>query len=334
VALMTDSTPHTARVRTVACLSGVSLERNVPSEEIHDTLRDKDNLVWVDVQDPGEAELSMLLEEFGFHPLALEDIAKGHERPKVDEYKGHLFAVVYGVQRGATVDALQLLEVDLFIGRNYVVSVHRDRLPALEEASSRWMRGGPMLKEGVGFLVYTLMDALIDTYAPVIDAIENSVEETELALFGAARSDGVQHLLKLKRTLIQLRRVLFPLREAFQIFLRPDHTYFSPGTLVYFQDVYQHILRILDGLDIERELVSSALDANLTVVSNQLNQTMRTLTVLTIAVGTMSAVFGAWGMNVGGLPIAESPWGFLAIVGGTVLLTGLMLYVGRRRGWL
>ena len=330
---MTHSAPPTTRVRSVACLGGVSLERNVPAEEIHAYIRDKDNLVWVDVQDPGEAELTMLQEEFGFHPLALSDIAKGHKRPKVDEYKGHLFAVIYGVQGGATADAVQTTEVDLFIGRNYVVSVHRERLPALEEALSRWMRGGPMLREGVGFLVYTLMDALIDTYAPVLEVIEDEVEDTELALFGPD-GGGVQNLLKMKRTLIALRRVLIPLREAFQVFLRPDHLYFSAGTVVYFKDVYQHILRILDGLEIERDLVSGALDAYLTVASNRLNQTMRTLTVLTIVVGMAGAVFGAWGMNVGGLPVAEAEWAFATIVGSTVLLTAALLFVARRRGWM
>ncbi|HUQ71610.1 MAG TPA: magnesium transporter CorA family protein, partial [Planctomycetaceae bacterium] len=264
----------TPRVRTVACLSGVSLERNVPSEEIHEYLKERDNLVWVDVQDPGPVELEMLQEEFGFHALALDDIAKGHERPKVDEYKGHLFAVMYGVLDGAVTEAVRTVEIDLFIGRNFVVSVHRERFPALDDALARWMRGGAMLKEGVGYLVYTLVDAVIDTYAPVLDAIENDVEETELALFSPTRTDGVQALVKLKRTLIRLRRVLYPLRETFQIFLRPDHAYFAPGTRVYFQDVYQHILRILDGMDVERDLVSAALDANLTLVSNQLHQTM------------------------------------------------------------
>jgi magnesium transporter len=322
------------RVRTVACLSGVSLERNVPSEEIHEYLKDRDNLVWVDVQDPGPAEMEMLQEEFGFHPLALDDIAKGHERPKVDEYKGYLFAVMYGVLNGAATDAVPTVEVDLFIGRNFVVSVHRQPFPALDEALSRWQRGGAMLKEGVGYLVYTLVDAVIDTYAPVLDAIENDVEDTELALFSHVRTDGVQALVKLKRTLIRLRRVLYPLRETFQIFLRPDQAYFSPGTRIYFQDVYQHILRMLDGMDVERDLVSAALDANLTLVSNQLNQTMRTLTVLTIAVGLLSAVFGAWGMNVGGLPAHDTPWGFPIIVLGTMIVTGGLLFIARRRGWM
>lgn len=329
-----NSPPAAPRVRSVVCLAGVSLERNVPTAEIHEYLRDKDNLVWVDVQDPGPVELSMLQDEFGFHPLALEDVAKGQQGSKIDEYKGHLFAVLYGVQPGASSDEVTPVEVDLFVGRNFAVTAHRGRLPALEDALQRWMRGGPMLKEGVGFLVYAVLDGLINTYTPVLDAIERDVEDNELALFTESRTDSVQNLLKVKRTLVQLRRVLFPLRDTFHVFLRPDHQYFSPGTTAYFQDVYQHLLRLLDGLDSERDLLSTALDAHLTVVSNQLNQTMRTLTVLTIAVGMASAVFGAWGMNVGGIPLAEPTWSFSAIVVGTLAATAIVLVIARKRGWM
>ncbi len=328
------SSSETPRVYTVACLGGVSLERGVPAEEIHDYIRDADNLVWVDVQDPGPAELSLLLEEFGFHPLALEDVAKGQQRPKVVEYKGYLFVVTYGVVTGQAIQELRIVEVNLFVGRNYVVSVHRGRVPALEEALARWTRGGPMLREGVGFLVYTLMDALIDAFFPVIDAIEHDAEETELEMFTRQRTEAVQDLLTLKRTLITLRRVLYPLRETFQVFLRPDHAYFSAGTLVYFQDVYSHILRILDVVDMDREMVTGALEAYMTVISNRLNQTMRGLAVLTMAVGILSAVFGAWGMNFAVVPLAESPWGFVAVVGGTCGLITMILLLIRWRGWV
>jgi magnesium transporter len=172
----TETAAAAPRVKTVACVGGVSLERGVATEEIHDYIKEAGNLVWVDCADPGPEELSMLLEEFGFHPLALADVAKGQQRPKVDEYKGHLFAVTYCVATGSTLKELQTAEVDLFIGRNYVVTIHRGRVPALEDALARWTRGGPMMREGVGFLVYTLMDALIDTYFPIIDAIEAAIE--------------------------------------------------------------------------------------------------------------------------------------------------------------
>jgi magnesium transporter len=326
--------PPTPRVRTVACVSGVSLERGVPTDQIHDYIKESSNLVWMDVQDPGTVELSMLLEEFGFHPLALDDVAKEQQRPKVDEYKGYLFAVTYCVAAGSDLKDIKTVEVDLFIGRNYLVTIHRGGIPALEEAVGRWTRGGPMLREGVGFLVYTVMDALIDTYFPVLDAIENEIEEIELELFGPFRSRGVQDLLKLRRTLVVLRRVLYPLRETFHVFLRPDHTHFSGGTLVYFQDLYNHILRILDVLDMERDMAGGALEAHLTVVSNRLNETMKTLAVLTMAVAILSAVFGAWGMNFAAIPLANAPWGFAAVLAGTFAVIGLLGLVAWRRGWM
>lgn len=322
------------RVKTVACLGGISLERGVDEEDIHDYLSDASNLIWMDVQDPGPAELSMLLEEFGFHPLALEDVSRGQQRPKVDEYKGYLFVVTYGVASGSDFNALQTVEVDLFIGRNYVVTVHRGRMPALEEAAQRWTRGGAMLREGVGFLVYTVMDALIDSYFPVIDNIEVCVDDVELEMFTSFREQDIQGLLKLKRTLVALRRVLYPLRETFHTFIRRDHPFFTANTRVYFQDVYDHVLRILDVLDIEREMVTGATEAYLTVLSNRLNMTMKTLTVITICVAIAGIVFGAWGMNFDAIPLAKTPGGFWLVFGGTLaLVAGALVYSWRRR-WL
>ncbi len=323
-----------ARVRALACRSGLSLERGVSLLELREYLRDSANTVWVDIQDPGPEEQSLLLEEFGFHPLTVEDVARGHQRPKVEEYPGYLFAVTYGVGEGPATDGVKLAEVMLFIGRNYLVTIHRGRLTAIEEAMTRWTRGGPLLQEGVGFLVYTVMDAIIDGYFPLIDAIEDQVEGLEEETLEAARTAGVERLLRFKRTLFTLRRVLFPLREVFHVFLRRDKPIFSANTLAYFQDVYDHILRLLDVLDIEREMLAAALDAHLAVISNRLNTTMRTLTVITVAVALVGSVFGAWGMNFEAIPLAGSPWGFWAVACGAVLLVVTALTYSWKRGWL
>jgi magnesium transporter len=289
----------------------------------------------MDVQDPGPAELSMLLEEFGFHPLALERVATGHQRPKVDEYKGHMFVVMYAVVPSTDASEPSTVEVDLFIGRNYLVSVHRGRVPVLEDALGRWTRGGAMLREGLGFLLYTVMDAIIDAYFPIIDAIEEELAETESDLFAQRhQKKDVQRLLELKRGLFTLWHLLQPLRERFHLFLRRDQPIFSANTLVYFQDVYDHIQRILDVVDTERDMVTSALDAHLTVISNQLNATMRTLTVITVIVAVAGSVFGAWGMNFSAIPLSEAPWGFWVVLGGTITLIVTALVISWRRGWL
>jgi magnesium transporter len=159
----------------------VSLERDVPEEQIREYIHAADHVTWVDVEDPGEHEIEMLLEEFGFHPLALEEAAKANQRPKIAEYKGYILVVTYGIVSVAGTSQLQVSEVDIFIGRNYAVTIHKDPLPALEEGYRRWTRGGAMLREGVGFLVFTIVDSVIDTYFPVLDALEDALDSVSLA---------------------------------------------------------------------------------------------------------------------------------------------------------
>lgn len=249
--------PGTPRVKAIACLGGVSLERGVPVEEIHDTIRDVHNVVWVDVQDPGPLELSMLAEEFGFHPLALAAVTREGQRPKLDEYKTYLLLVSCAVVDDGAASELQIAEVDLFIGRNYLVSIHRGRVPALDEAVARWTRGGSMLREGVGFLVYAVLDALMDSYLPRIEKIEDEIGEFETAKPSVSDDEGVQRLLRVKRTLVGLRRVLYPLREIFQVLLRRDHPSFLSNSEVYLRELSNRVLRILDALETEREMVMS-----------------------------------------------------------------------------
>jgi magnesium transporter len=321
------------RVKAVACLGGVSLERGVPLGEIHDYIQQADNVVWVDVEDPGPAELAMLIDEFGLHPLALEEAAQGQRRPKVDEFKGYLLLVTHVAVSGTDPAKWRTGEVDLFIGRNYVVSVHRGSLQPLQEALTRWTRGGPMLREGVGFLVYAVLDAIIDSFAPIIAAIEDGIDETEIAVLTRTDEADVRNLLQLKRDLSALRRVLYPLRSVFQVLLRRDHPVFPGNTEVYLRDVLDHVLQILDVLDAERDRANGALDASLAVSSNRLNKTMKTLAVITVAVAVVGSVFGAYGMNFQAIPLASAPWGFLAVAFGTVGLVVSALLFGWWLGW-
>ena len=179
-----------------------------------------------------------------------------------------------------------------------------------------------------------MWDALINAYFPIIDAIEEKLDEIELEIITESGPSSVQKLLSLKRGLFTLRRILQPLREIFNVFLRRDQPLFSANTVVYFQNVYDHVLRILDVVDIERDMVTAALEAHMTVISNRLNATMKTLTVVSVVLGAGAAVFGAWGMNVGGVPWGEHSWGFWIVVVGMLVLVAAALFVARRRRWL
>jgi len=329
----------TSRVKAVACLGGLSFERGVCAEEIREYLAEPENVVWVDVQDPGPGELAMLVEEFGFHPLTLEGAGEGQRRPKLDEYKGHLALVTYAAVPHAVAHAetgsgdLRVAEVDLFIGRNYVVSLHRGPVVALEEAGARWARGGAMLREGVGCLVYSVLDSLIDSFLPLISEIEDEIDQVETAVFTRSDEEGVRELLRSKRTLAALRRVLVPLREIFPSLLRRDHPFFHGTTQVYLSDAKDHLLRILDVLDTQRDMAAGALDATLAVSSHRLNKTMKTLAVLTAAVAVIGSVFGAYGMNFQVMPLAGHRWGFWLVSAGTIAFVVALSVVGRWRRW-
>lgn len=322
-----------AQLRTVACLGGVSLERGVPMEEIHDYIRDPDNVVWVDVRNPGAAELAILEEEFGFHPLALESVGQGVPRPRLDEYKAYLLLVTCAAIPGGPPRELWTAGVQLFIGRNYLVSVHRGFVPALDEAIQRWTRGGSKLRDGVGFLVYTVLDTLLDSFVPLMQQIESEIDETEIEMLGIDDDHGVLRLLRTKRTLAELRRVVQPLREIFVVLLRRDNPFLLGSSEVYLRDVSNRVLRILDVLETEREMAAGALEASFTVSSNRLNQTMKTLAVITVSVAVVASVFGAYGMNFEVIPLARSPWGFWVVSVGTIASVVAAIWLGRARRW-
>ncbi|AMV38422.1 magnesium transporter CorA family protein [Planctomyces sp. SH-PL62] len=317
----------------VACLGGVSLERGVPIAEIHDYIKEPDNVVWLDVKDPGPSELAMLIDEFGLHPVGLEAESLGRRRPKVDEFKGYALLITCVAVPGDDPKVLRTTELDLCLGRNFVVSIHRGRVPALEEAMARWMHGGPRLREGVGFLVFAVMDALVASFASFLAGIEEDVEEMEIAVFTRSDEESVRTLLQLKRNLAALRHELQSLRTIFEVLLRRDHPFFPEGAEVYLRDVYDHLLRMLDVLEAGRERADAAMDATLAIGSHRLNKTMKSLSLITVAMAVIGSVFGAYGMNFEEMPLARAPWGFWFVAAGTIVLVTTPLLIGWWRRW-
>lgn len=321
------------KLRVVACVGGKTIARDFPPADISEYIKDSGTTVWVDIRDPGPAEAQLLSEEFEFHPLAVEDACKGDQRPKIEEYEGYVFIVAYTLPPPTNGMELTPIEVHAFIGRNYVVTVHHGPAPPLDEASRRWGRGDAMLNAGVGFLAYTVFDAMVDAFFPAIDHIGDRIDECEREIFKHPEQDFVPEILSLKRGLVELRRVLAPMRDVFLLMLRHDLPLFAPESRVYFQNVYDHVTRQLENLEVLRELATGALDAYMTVLSNRLNATMQTLTVFTIALAFLGAVFGAWGMNVD-LPFAGSKHAFWIIVSVVAVIVLAGFAWARRQRWL
>jgi magnesium transporter len=210
-------------------------QRVIDPHEISDLLPNDGNVIWLDIQDPTLGDLELLRREFGFHELALEDVAKQHQRAKVDQYDGYYFVVFYAVEPDT------LREVNLFIGENYVVTIHRGELPAISETVERWQQNRDKLQHGIGLLVYSLMDAIVDGYFPVVDGIAERVDEIEQEIFRRASRESLEDVFALKKRLLSLRRILVPERDVMNVLARRDQPIFGEEVTVYFQDVYDHL---------------------------------------------------------------------------------------------
>jgi len=296
--------------------------------------RDKRSVLWVDVQDPTPGDVDLLRREFHFHELALEDATRPHQRPKMEEYESFYFLVFYSARLDAKGLTVQLTELDLFIGENHVVAVHRGPLKEIDDGLKRWERNHAVVGHSAGTLVYSLLDALVDGYFDVVDAIAEQVATLEEQIVRGSERDAVQPIFELKKRLLALRRILAPERDALNALMRQDLPLFDAGATVYFRDVYDHLVRIIDTVDLQSDLLTSAVDVYLSSVSNRLNQVMKTLTSVTIILMTVALIAGIYGMNFKNMPELEWELGYPWAIG-LMAVSGVGLYVYlRRKGWL
>jgi len=302
-------------------------------DEISDIIADKANLLWLDLDSPDLDELNKVAFEFDFHPLAIEDAAMAHVRPKVNEYQNYYFVVFYSILFESKLSQINLREISMFLGENYLVTVHTQAIPELTEAKNRWEKNLQEIERGIGVLLYSLIDTLVDNYFPVVDTLSDMIEDLEEDLFAAKSKTVISSLLKIKRNLIQMRRVVAPERDVLNVLLRRENPIFSQRTLEYFQDIYDHIIRITDAIDNYRDLLSSTLDANLSVVSNDLNKVMRTMTAASIILMTDSLLAGIYGMNFENMPELRMEYGYFGLIFVMAAISSSLLYFFKKRGW-
>src|SRR5215212_6699407 len=303
-------------------------EESPPLESISDLLEDAGQVVWIDIQDPNAEDLELLRTECGFHELAIEDVASRHQRPKIDRYDRYYFLVFYALRRGKTD------EINLFIGERYLVTIHEGEVPEIAATAERWRLNADRIGHSVAVPIYSLLDAVVDGYFPVIDEIAEDVEELEGAMFGPRASNHQAEIFSIKRELLDLRRVLAPEREVLNTLIRRDEPVLGEQTLPYFQDVYDHIIRVLDTVDLNREQLSGLLDVNLAVVSNRLNGVMKRMTALSTILMSVNLVASNYGMNYDNMPELHWPFGYAFALSLMVVIGIILTVIFKRIDWL
>lgn len=289
--------------------------------------------VWIDVAAPGEEEAAFLSRELGFHDLAVEDVLRGRQRPKIDRYRGYFFLVAYEARINRNRDRLALNELHAFIGERYVVTVHDRRIGQMGQVLARW-RAAPQRFRSPGAMAHAILDLLVDGYFPVLDYFSERVAELEAGVADRAREEQMQTILRMRRELALFRRMVGPERELIGSLLRRDIPLLDPEMLPYFQDVHDHAIRVAEEIDTLRDLLSSALEGHRSFASHQLNETMRLMAAWSIILMAVSWIAGIYGMNFARMPELANPLGHGLAVAMMVALGGALFVYFRRRGWI
>ncbi len=298
-------------------------------------ISDPKSLVWLDLSDPTPEDFTRIAEEFRFHPLAMEDAQKRHQRPKIDIYNDFFFLVFYAVRESMENVGFDTQEVAFFIGANYLVTVHHGRCDEIEGTVKRWRENVPQGdKVGPAILLYSILDAMVDNYFPVLDAVAERTDELERTIFEAESHEALEMIFRLRKNLLALRRVLAPERDLMSTMARRDVELLGEETSVYFQDVYDHVLRVTDAIDTYRDLLAGALDAYLSVTSNNLNKVMRTLTSWSIILMSLALISGIYGMNFVHMPELSLSYGYYAALAGMLVLGAVLFAWFKRIDWL
>lgn len=321
---------------TTVCLDRKSQEfsDNCVVADISELREIESNVIWADVSDPTSRDFEELAEEFRFHHLSIEDCQNEHQRPKVEEFAGYYFIVLYEAELVDAGDRLELRELNIFLGKNYLVTVHSRPIRAIETAKRLWHEWTDRSDLGAGLVAYLLIDAIVDDYLPLLDVLSDHMDDLEDSIFGEWRSEVIEDIFMVKKKLLYLRRAVTPLRDVFNTLLRREQPIFPRDTHLYFQDVYDHLIRVADTIDTLRDMLSSTMDAYLSVSGNRMNKIMKRLTSISTILMSATLIAGIYGMNFVFMPETRWRYGYVgALV--SMVSVGAALYVYLKKvDWL
>ncbi len=305
-------------------------------------LKSKLGFLWVDFEDtPPETDEPILREIFGFHPLAIDDALQETHVPKLDDWGSYLYIVLHAVvfdDNDEDEEHVDTLELDIFLGDNYIVTHHDKKISGIEKVWSSCLKDDRFWKNGPDYLFYRIADEVVASYMPVVEALDEEIDLTEDQVFEKPTEHVLNRIFSLKRTVLHLRRVIGPQREVLNKLARDDYKVIDQPVKVYFRDVYDHLVRLYDLAESSRDLVSGTLDTYLSVINNRMNDIMKTLTIITTFFMPISFLTGFFGMNFF-QPVAPlQNW-----TGSTAFLITMMIFIIvpigmvfwiRRRGWV
>ncbi len=305
----------------------------IDKREISDYVARPDCFVWVALKDPTEAELAQMQEEFGLHELAVEDARHGHQRPKIEEYADSLFVVLSIIEVAG--DELNIGEMNVFVGKNYILTVRQRAERGFQEVRARCEREPELLSHGSGYVLYVLMDAVVDRYFPVLEAVETKLEAAEEQLFvrGSARIN-IEELYYVKQKLTTLKHAAGPLLETSGKLLGGRVPPVCTGLGEYFRDVYDHLIRLNQSIDSLRDTVNTAIQVNVAMITYGETEVTKRLAAWAALIAVPTFIASLYGMNFKSMPELEWPFGYPLALAVMAALDVYFWFRFRKAGWL
>lgn len=312
------------------------IEEGFSPEDLPELLKDKSLTIWVDMDNPPVEDDKVLLEVFGLHPLVVEDCRAERHHPKIEEFPEYLYFIMHGVRADTSAQRFNTIELDGVLGPNYVITYHVDTFRSINIVKQR-VRSTPLTcQRGPTFLLHQILDQIVDFYAPVLDDFDERISALEDRIFTLTRPDNsiLEEIMSLKRSVLRLRRIS---SKQLDILYRMSHGQYSlidTEALPFFRDIYDHLVRITDLAESYRDLISGALDAYLSVISNRMNEIMKVLTIFSAIMLPLTFIAGVYGMNFDNLPELHWEYSYFVVLAVMAVLAVGMLIFFWRRGWI
>ena len=312
------------------------------SSQIPELLKDPDAMVWIDIEEGGQEEIDVLKNYFQFHPLAIEDCIHESLHPKIDNFGEYLFMEMHAVNPSSHAGEVLLSEINFFLGRNYLASYHMTPVKGLEKNMQKCMNlPEQTIGRGVDFLLYLLLDGIIDEYLVTLESLDDRIIQVEDEIFKKTPVEPLNNIFNLKKEILPIRRIVRPHRDILNFLSRDESPVINKKNQIYFRDVYDHLFRIYELIENYRELINGAMEIYLSVISNRMtaasnkmNEIMKTLTIVATIMMPLTVVVGLYGMNFKYMPEIEWKHGYPFVLGLMAVITLLMLLFMKKRKWL
>ncbi|HEY8204884.1 MAG TPA: magnesium/cobalt transporter CorA [Pyrinomonadaceae bacterium] len=315
---------------------GEKIETGFTAEQLPELLKNEKSVIWLDMEAPTEADEQILLNVFHFHPLTVEDCREPRNYPKVEEFPGYLYFIVHGVRADTSPDHFNTIELDGFLGSNYVITYHHDPFRSINNVKKLLSTSPVICQRGPAFLLHQILDQIVDYYAPVLDDFDERIAKLEDDIFTLSRPNQaiLEEIMDLKRGVLRLRRITGRQREVILRTSRGEFALIPPQLLPFYRDIYDHIMRVTDMAESYRDLLSGALDAYMSVVGNRMNEIMKVLTIFSAVMLPLTFIAGVYGMNFDYIPELHKAYGYFAVWGIMITVAVVMLSLFWRAGWI